>query len=578
MRIKLTRSIVVGIILIIIAVSLIAYAIIPKGQHLVTTNKYTVSLTFYDVISNQTHKPLTTLTVKLSSSTFNSTLLAPNVANQTYDFKNLTKGNYNLLVYSPENILLYNSTINVSDNISSNIVLNSQSLTIYVNLNGKASTFPFNVTIKGKIVNITKQLIPSLPLQINELPLGEYNITILYNRIVLNSTSVNINGKLNNVTLNTYLENVTVKLYDQNKKLVPNASIYLIYDNRTFISQFSKNGIFNITNIPLLNYHVKFNYKGINLTILPSSFLNVVKNFTIFNFTTYFSNVTFNFKYQNNHPASGLLIQLSENITGITNKNGTLSLNYVPANVTILAKVYRAGIIAFKQPISLIPNKVSILNFTIENSTLQLNLLNINNQTIQGGTYTVIQDSFNSSFILTLNSSKINLSLYPSSYLIEVYLFTPAKDTILTYKSYVTVNSSIVKNIVLPEGFTLKVYTNSSSASIYLYYISNYGTSVLVSQNQGSMVSFSNLVEGLYKVVLMQNGTYLSSTTFTISNSTTSTYVLILTIPKIQTTTNIITPDIALAAVLTILTSVFIALSYREYRKKVVKKESKENV
>jgi len=565
MKIRISRSVIAGIIIIIIAVGLIAYAILPKVEHHVQAKTYSASFTFYDVVSNKTSKPITSLTVKLYSLNYSSTLLAPNFANTSYVFYNLTKGSYNLIVYSPDNIVLYNETMSISENLTKSIVLSSQPLTIYVNLNGKTSILPYTIEIKSSVVNLTKQLVPSLPLQIQELPLGEYNISVILNNLTINSTSVNLNGKINNVTINTFLYNVTLRLFDQNKKLVANSLVYLIYNNRTVYNITSQSGIFQLNNVPPFNYSVKFSYKGINFTVPPYS-IKVNKNSTNFNFTSYFTNATFNLAYQNRLPAKGLLVEISNNATGITNTNGTINFTYIPANVSIDVKVLRGGIIVLNQLLRL-SYKANVFNFIIQNSTLDLKLVGVNNQPVSN-VFIILQDSFNSSFILNLSKPIINFSLYPSNYLVQVYTYEIANEqTLLVYKSYLIINQTVSKTIILPVGYTLKVNTNNSSSVVLLYYVSNNYGDVLINQGQGSSVTFNNLVMGTYKIVLTINGEYENSTLITITNSTQQVYNVNIIIPKVKTTATLY-PSFILSAVLTVLIATFIFLSYRDYKKK----------
>lgn len=566
MKIRITKSIIVGIIIIIIAIGLIAYALIPKGAPQAHGKTYSASFTFYDIISNRTLKPLTSLTVEINSKNYSSSLFAPNVGNTSYVFYNLTQGNYNITVYSAENVKLYTESFILNENLTKNIVLNSQPLTVYVNLNGKISTVPYTVVINSSKVNLTKQLVPSLPLQISELPLGSYNISILYNQLKINSTSVILNGKITNVTLNTYLYNVTLNLFDQNKKPVSDAIAYLFYKNKEVFNSTSQKGSFFFNNTPPLNYSVVFNYKGINLTIYPNNIITVNKNHTTFNFTTYFTNATFKIKYQNDKLASGLLVKLSENLTGITSSNGTIKFNHVPANLYLNVKIYRGGIIVLKQQIYILSNSSNNFNFTLFNSTLNLNLVGVNNQS-NFNSFTILQDSFNSSSIIFVNKTNISLSLYPSNYLVQIYLYTPTNETLLVYKSYITLNQTVTKTIILPAGFTIKVNTNNPSSTLALYYLSeNYGP-VLVSQTQGSSAIFNNLVEGTYKLVLFENGVYKNSTLVTILNSTKTTYLVNMYYSPIQSTSNIY-PYFVLSAVLIILTASFAYLSYRSYKSK----------
>jgi len=589
--VKFTKTAVFFLLMLIIGISIIVYVFFPR-QQVTEEEKFFYRVTFYDQISGKLNIPTTNITVKLVGENYNITLDKPNFGNETYIFRNLTKGTYNLLVYSKEfNLLLYNKTIEISRDVDEAITLPSQPLQIAVLINDKPSIYPYNVTIKNEKIEVSKIISPGQVLYISQFPLGNYTVYAKYKDIVVNSTNINVAGSISYFTLKTILANVTVSLFYEKptyinetlqytKLPLNNTSIYLIYQNKTIYTSSSSTNTFNITFIPLLNYTVMFNKGGLNLTLKESPYIDLSSfNGTVqhYNFTTIFGNLTVFVKYEDNNPARGILVKIGQYAT-YTGAEGNATFTELPANSKVKLIIERGNLKVLEKEVVIKENDLTISEVIIHKIDYKIYLIpkgNIPEDLFT--TYIIIQDDFNKSQIYKYYDKRLEIQLYPGIYYIGGYLILPSNNTYTVYEKYIALNQTRIENITVPVGYELKIFTKNPTDKVSLYYLIDNGNYILLNEKIGSDITFPNLSIGKYKIIITNNGEYVFSTLFEINENSPNQISLSLDTHKPNVLENILLQTSLTLLVLLLVLSIIVFLNFRVFKLfKSLKKKSKE--
>jgi len=512
----LTRRFIVFIILIIIGASLIAYFFYPSQKP--STPTYSYSVTIYDVIGNKTNVIAKNITVVLQGKTYpeyNVSLKSPNLQNTTYFFDNLKAGDYQLLIYSPEKILLFNKTISLNHDVMDKIVIPSQPLFIQILVNKQPTKLGFDIRLKNIDRNFTLNVTASYTngtFKFAQLPLGNYELHVYYLTLEVNRTKFKLDGLTNIYNVNIRLLNATFMLKDEKIGVLNETSLYLIYQNKTigpYIS--SENGTIVAKDIPPLKFKLIFNYKGINVTTNETPIIDFNSTSqNSFNFTTKLANLTLKVSFDNGSPAKGIGVMISPLITAKLGNEGNVTIKNLPANVDINIKLNSSSLIILNKRITLQPYEENKIELTINKLNLELSLnafTSIDNFNVN----IVIQDYLNKTHVIGLNyKNKIDLRLYPSIYSLYVLVKTPSNSTINIYSELFVLNSTISKSINLPLGYSVIINTSNIEDTIYLYYIDAIDK-YLIGKVLGNHAEFKNLIPGNYIVVVMRGNDYITS-------------------------------------------------------------------
>lgn len=570
-----SKRLITSLILFLIGISLIVYFFYPSPT---PPKLYSYGVKVYDALGAKLSIPAKNITVVLQGITFkdfNETLSQPNLGNSTYYFENLKPGEYLLKIYSSHyNILLVNRTVTIEEDKIDTITLDSQTLSVSVNIGSKPSKFAYGLSIKNKdkgfIINGTIK--PESTFVSGQLPLGNYSITLYYLGLEINKTDIKLNGTIAFFTFNTYVVNATFALYDSKGNLLKDTRLYLQHDSKSigpFIS--SSNGLINATNIPPLSFKAIFNYKGTNVTLKEDNLIDLSqpKN-KIFNYTTYLGNLTLYVKYEDGTPAKGLHASVTPLVGGILGAEGNATFSDIPANKTYEITVDDTFIIVLKRNVTIKPE---FNNITLIIPKYNLNLtLKGKNDISKFKIYFIIQNNFNKSIVMKIVDYKLNLQLNPGIYRIFAYVYSPINDTLLIYSEYLALNKTIEKSVDVNIGYSVNVNTSSADDVISLYYISNDNRNYLINKSSGNNVVFSNLVYGNYKIVVIRDGKYIASYFLVINDRSPSIiYVNIDTTPNYYLIQNL---QYGMILLLILLFALFITsfLIYKSYKKK---KESK---
>lgn len=514
-KVFLSRRTLAFILLLIIGASLIFYFLYPP-QPPQQPSYYSYSVKVYDAFSVKLNTPVKDVIVVLEGITnkeYNSSLKSPNLQNTTYQFSNLTAGDYLLKIYSAYNILLYNKTIFINENKEENIIIEAQPLTVYVNIDGSPSKFTYEVIAENLMKNfvLNGTIGPYSNHTFTELPLGEYSLSLKYLGLEISKVTLRLDGSTNSFTFNTSVVNSTFMLLDFKGKVLNETRLYLEHAGKTigpFIS--SSEGIINATNLPPLTFNVIFEYKGINVTVKenPSIDLSISENKT-FKFTTDLANLTLYVKYDDGKPASGLNASLSPLIIAKLGVNGNYTFNEIPANVKLKLVIENNTFVILQKDILIEPNLNNTIELTIPKYTLSISLKgkgDISSFKI----FFVIQNDFNQSFVMRIDANKLELQLHPSIYRVYAYVYSPSNIPVLIYNEKIGLNKTIGKEVDAALGFSLAVSTSYSSDEIRLYYVDSTGEQ-LIAKKQGSSAIFTDLMAGRYKVAVFREDEFIAS-------------------------------------------------------------------
>jgi hypothetical protein len=573
--VKITKRTILLFTTLIIGITLIAYVFLVSPPPPPVT-KHTYDFIFFDAITVKVEKPVTNLTVSVVGKDYNVTLNKPNKQDPilkeevVFSFSNLTRGEtYTLKVFSDEKVFLYNKTFTVSEDRSERIELNSQSFTISVFVNDAPSTIPLNVTIKNKggDININKTLKAGF-IQISQIPLGEYNVIVKHKKITINETKVNINGTLPSITIRTTLNNATIYIFDQNKKEIRNVFLNLIYNNEVLDLISSSTNKFELKYLPPLKYDLVFQLHGVNLTVEPSSILDLTTEIKpSYNYTAYLGNLTLKVKYDDGKEARGLKVSIHDLYNTFTGAQGNVTLLNIPAKSKFELKIYRDILVA-KVPVELLPSN-NTLEITINKISLQLNITYYSTFEGQLRGYTVIHDQFNKTNILKLEDFKnITLEIYPGNYYISSYIINPLNESISVYSKFIALNKTLSSvNITLPVGFRLNIDTGNPSAKVYLYYVNLKGNETLIDEKIGEKVSFYNLYLGSYKV-LVETENYKASKIILLNATSKPELNISIKIAQVNNINTYLLDNLVFALIILILAIIFFNFSYKIYKKK----------
>jgi hypothetical protein len=573
--VKITKRTILLFTTLTIGITLVAYVFLVSPPPPPVT-KHTYDFIFFDAITVKIEKPVTNLTVSVVGKDYNVTLNKPNKQDPilkeevVFSFSNLTRGEtYTLKVFSDEKVFLYNKTFTVSEDRSERIELNSQSFTISVFVNDVPSTIPLNVTIKNKEgnININKTL-KAGSIRISQIPLGEYNVIVKHKKITINETKVNINGTLPSITIRTTLNNATIYIFDQNKKEIRNVFLNLIYNNEVLDLISSSTNKFELKYLPPLKYDLVFQLHGVNLTVEPSSILDLTTEIQpSYNYTAYLGNLTLKVKYDDGKEARGLKVSIHDLYNTFTGAQGNVTLLNIPAKSKFELKIYRDILVA-KVPVELLPSN-NTLEITINKISLQLNITYYSTFGGQLRGYTVIHDQFNKTNILKLEDFKnLTLEIYPGNYYISSYIINPLNESISVYSKFIALNKTLTSvNITLPVGFRLNIDTGNPSAKVYLYYVNLKGNETLFDEKIGEKVSFYNLYLGSYKV-LVETENYKASKIILLNATSKPELNISIKIAQVNSINKYLFDNLVFALIILILAIIFFNFSYKIYKKK----------
>jgi hypothetical protein len=573
--VKITKRTILLFTTLIIGIALIAYVFLVYPFPPPVT-KHTYDFIFFDAITVKIEKPVTNLTVSVVGKDYNVTLNKPNKQDPilkeeaVFSFSNLTRGEtYTLKVFSDEKVFLYNKTFTVSEDRSERIELNSQSFTISVFVNDAPSTIPLNVTIKNKEgnININKTL-KAGSIQISQIPLGEYNVIVKHKKITINETKVNINGTLPSFTIRTTLNNATIYIFDQNKKEIRNVFLNLIYNNEVLDLISSSTNKFELKYLPPLKYDLVFQLHGVNLTVEPSSILDLTTEIQpSYNYTAYLGNLTLKVKYDDGKEARGLKVSIHDLYNTFTGAQGNVTLLNIPAKSKFELKIYRDILVA-KVPVELLPSN-NTLEITINKISLQLNITYYSTFGGQLRGYNVIHDQFNKTNILKLEDFKnLTLEIYPGNYYITSYIINPLNESISVYSKFIALNKTLTSvNITLPVGFRLNIDAGNPSAKVYLYYVNLKGNETLIDEKIGEKVSFYNLYLGSYKV-LVETENYKASKIILLNATSKPELNISIKIAQVNSINKYLFDNLVFALIILVLAIIFFNFSYKIYKKK----------
>jgi hypothetical protein len=566
-----TKRFIVFILLIIIGASLIAYFFYPSQKPSAPT--YSYSVTIYDVIGNKTNVIAKNITVILQGKTYpeyNVSLKSPNLQNTTYFFDNLKAGDYQLLVYSPEKILLYNKTVSLNQDVIDRIVIPSQPLFIQVLVNNQPTKLGFDIHLKNVDRNFTLNATASYTngtFRFAELPLGNYELYVYYLTLEINRTHFKLDGRTNVYNVNTRLLNATFILKDERIGILNETSLYLVYQNKTigpYIS--SKNGTITANNIPTLKFKLIFSYKGINVTTNENPIIDFNSTSqNSFNFTTKLANLTLKVSFDNGAPAKGIGVIISPLIKAKLGDEGNVTINNLPANVNINIKLNSSSLIILNQQITLQPYEENKINLTINklNFKLSLNTISdINNFNIN----VFLQNYLNKTQLIGLTyKNNIDLKLYPSIYSIYILVKTPSNSTINIYNELFVLNSTIDKSINLPLGYSIIINTSNNEDIIYLYYTDSTGK-YLIGKLQGNHAEFKNLIPGDYIIVVYRGDNYITSDYIQITKNSPTTIKIDLNTYLSYNLLNSAQMSSIILSIILLLITLISYLIYRNYK------------
>jgi len=576
--ITFTRRLIAVIILIIIGVSLIMYFFFPFYSQKPPTPAYTYYVTIYDVIGNRTNiiaKNITVVLQGITNSSINITLSNPNYNNLTYQFDNLPIGDYVLKVLSRENITVFNKTLHIDRDIYDRIVIPSQPLTIQVLVNGTPSKFGYDLVL----INIDKNLRFNASIStatgsytFSQLPIGRYRIYLYYLGLPVNETSIDVNGSTNLVNLNTKLISVKFLLKDNKTGILNQTRLYLIYENKSIGPYISaNNGTITVNNIPPLNFQAVFSYKGINVTTLENANINLSStNQRFFNFTTVLANLTLRVVFDNGTPAKSIGVILSPNLITKLGEEGNVTILNIPANTKIPILLNKTSFIILRSNITLEAYSNNTISLTIPSYNLNYTLKgysNLNNFKI----YYSIQDFLNITTSKTISTINLNIKLYPSIYIIYIFVQTPSNNSILLYKDTIILNNTITKTVDVPLGYIINVNTNSPEDLITLYYIDQYG-SHKIAEAKGSYATFSDLIPGYYKIVVERQNSFITSRFISISIDSPKEINLTINTMATVSLSQTIQESTIVFVVLLILIALLGYGTYRTYKSKKTRK------
>ncbi|HLI46231.1 MAG TPA: hypothetical protein VKU94_03475 [Geobacterales bacterium] len=575
--ITLSRRLIAVIILVIIGASLIAYFLYPQKPQQVSVT-YTYYATVYDVIGNKTNTIAQNITVNLkgiSNANINITLSSPNYNNSTYQFSNLTAGDYLLKITSKENLLLYNETLHIDKDTYQRIVIPAQPLTLQVLLNGAPSKVQYNLNLKNTDRNFNVNVTISTSTgsySFTEIPLGHYIVTMYYLGLPVNQTNIYLSGTSNFVNLNTKLLNLKFLLKDNRTGVLNQTSLYFMYQDK-YIGPYvsASNGTITAQNVPPLKFNVIFSYKGLNVTTKESPILDLSSTSqTFFNFTTTLGNLTLKVHFDNGTPANGLGVILSPNLKATLGSEGNVTLLNLPAQVNIQLAINKSSYVILKTNITLESYKNNTINLVINKYSLKYTLQTLGDIS-KFKIYYLVQDNLNISPPQQILTSNLDIQLYPSIYTVYIFVYTPSNSSMLLYQESVVLNSTLNKSVKVPLGFTLNVNTSSNEDVITLYYVDQTG-SYKVAQASGGNAKFTDLIPGQYRVVVTRANSFISSTYLQISNGSPSEMSIYINTSSMFTLTQAVQES---AIVLVILLIIVALLSYGVYRSYKSKKQTK---
>src|SRR5579875_2530773 len=562
--ITLSRRLIAVIILVIIGASLIAYFLYPQKPQQVSVT-YTYYATVYDVIGNKTNTIAQNITVNLkgiSNANINITLSSPNYNNSTYQFSNLTAGDYLLKITSKENLLLYNETLHIDKDTYQRIVIPAQPLTLQVLLNGAPSKVQYNLNLKNTDRNFNVNVTISTSTgsySFTEIPLGHYIVTMYYLGLPVNQTNIYLSGTSNFVNLNTKLLNLKFLLKDNRTGVLNQTSLYFMYQDK-YIGPYvsASNGTITAQNVPPLKFNVIFSYKGLNVTTKESPILDLSSTSqTFFNFTTTLGNLTLKVHFDNGTPANGLGVILSPNLKATLGSEGNVTLLNLPAQVNIQLAINKSSYVILKTNITLESYKNNTINLVINKYSLKYTLQTLGDIS-KFKIYYLVQDNLNISPPQQILTSNLDIQLYPSIYTVYIFVYTPSNSSMLLYQESVVLNSTLNKSVKVPLGFTLNVNTSSNEDVITLYYVDQTG-SYKVAQASGGNAKFTDLIPGQYRVVVTRANSFISSTYLQISNGSPSEMSIYINTSSMFTLTQAVQES---AIVLVILLIIVALLSY----------------